>query len=431
MSDALARLDRLPRWPWSKGLLVNLGGSFFFAFFDIVVIGAALPTITKDFGVSAAAGGLAVTSGLVGLVVGSFLGAAAATRKSRVFALQSALWLFSLGMLLSVFAPNLTWLVVARFIAGLGTGADIAVVVTYVAEVSPLKSRGRITGFTTICGYAGIAVVPFLALVLTTQFTWGWRALFAFGALGAIIVVLTRRRVPPSPRLLAQRGETERLDRLVADAEARVEARVGDLPPVPPAAAVQVGTPKFRVGLIALFTAAWFVYYFGNYGWLVVAPTILTESGFTLASSLAFLALANLGLVAGAVASYFVADRFERKWLLVITFLAWSIALAVIGVAGSGAVLTVLGFVAAFTIGLGVPIFYAYTAEHFTSRQRPWGMAWTDGVGHLGGAVAPHVLIGLGLAAAFGGMALSGALVAVILLFTLRTRGRSLEELSG
>lgn len=430
MEAPLARLDRLPRWPWPRTLLVNLGGSFFFAFFDIIVIGAALPSITKDFGISAAAGGLAVTSGLIGLVLGGFAGAGIASRKSRVLALQSALWVFSLGMVLSVFAPNLTWLVIARFIAGFGTGADIVVVVTYVAEVSPLRSRGRITGFTTICGYTGIAVVPFLALVLTTQYAWGWRALFAIGALGALLVVLTRRRMPPSPRLLAEKGETARLEALVSEAEERVRGRIGELPPVVPSAPRPPGSSRLRVGLVAVFTIAWSFYYFGNYGWLVVAPTLLTQSGLALASSLTFLAIANLGLVVGAVASYYVSDRFERKWLLIVTLVVWSLALAVIGWAGSSVVLTVFGFAAAFTIGLGVPIFYAYTAEHFSSRLRPWGMAWTDGVGHLGGAIAPHVLIGLGLAAAFGGMALSGLAAAVILLFTVRTRGRSLEDLS-
>ena len=38
VAQDLARLDRLPVWPWPRRLLFNLGGSFFFAFFDIVVI---------------------------------------------------------------------------------------------------------------------------------------------------------------------------------------------------------------------------------------------------------------------------------------------------------------------------------------------------------------------------------------------------------
>ena len=49
----LARLDRIPIWPYPKSVLVIVGAGFFFAYFDIVTIGFALPVIAKEFGVSA------------------------------------------------------------------------------------------------------------------------------------------------------------------------------------------------------------------------------------------------------------------------------------------------------------------------------------------------------------------------------------------
>ncbi len=428
-SGPLERLDRLPKWPWSRWLLVNLGASFFFGFYDIVVVGATLPVIGDQFGQSASSMAWVVTVSLIGLVLGEFVGAWLATRRSRVLTLQTALWVFSIGMIISALAPSLWVLLLGRFLAGLGTGADIAIVVTYVAEISPSRMRGRITGFTTVCGYAGIAIVPFIAAVLLPAVDWGWRAMFAFGALGAVVLLLTRRHMPPSPRLLMLQGREADAERVVAEAEDRVRAQVPTLPPVVEASP-DVSLNRWRPVLLIVLSIAWIAYYFGNYGWLVVAPSILTENGFDLVSSLGFIAVANLGLVLGAVLAFLLADRLERKWLLMATFTVWGAALAGIAILASGAAIAILGFIAALTIGLGVPTFYAFTAEHVPSRVRPLGMAFTDGVGHLGGAAAPLILVGLTLTPAFGTMAVTGFVVVVLLILIPATRQRSLEQLA-
>lgn len=431
MTDlTLQRLDRLPRWPWSPWLLVNLGGSFFFAFYDVVIAGSALPVIGQQFDKSASTMGYVITINVIGLILGEFAGAWLAIRASRRTTLLIALWVFSLGMVISALAPSFWVLMAGRFIAGLGTGADIAVLVTYVAEISPSRMRGRITGFTTICGYVGIAIAPFLSTWLLPMGDWGWRVLFGFGAVGAIVIVLTRQHMPSSPRLLMLKGRQEQAEALVAAAEKRVEAKYGPLPPVvePP---VEVSAKHWRPWVLMIFSVAWIFYYFGNYGWLAVAPTILTQNGFSLESSLGFIAIANLGLVLGAVASYLVSDRVERKWLLAATLGVWTIALAAIALTGSGSAIAVLGFLAAFTIGLGVPVFYAFTAEHVPARIRPLGMASTDGLGHIGGALAPIVLIGMSMGVAFGWMAASGAVAFALMLVIPAVRGRSIEQVSG
>ena len=179
-----------------------------------------------------------------------------------------------------------------------------------------------------------------------------------------------------------------------------------------------------------MLAIAWIFYYFGNYGWLVAAPTILTQNGFGLASSLAFIAIANLGLIVGAVASYVISDRFERKRILLLALVVWALSLSAIGIIGTQASIAVFGFVAAFTIGLVVPTFYTYTAENFSNRMRPVSMAFTDGIGHLGAAAAPIILIGMTLQNAFLAMAGSGLVTAALLLRSRRTKGRTREELA-
>ncbi|HEY2259538.1 MAG TPA: hypothetical protein VGH45_07480, partial [Solirubrobacteraceae bacterium] len=48
----LARLDRLPVWPYERKLLWVVGAGYFFAFFDIVTISFAVPVIASQFHVA-------------------------------------------------------------------------------------------------------------------------------------------------------------------------------------------------------------------------------------------------------------------------------------------------------------------------------------------------------------------------------------------
>jgi putative MFS transporter len=85
--EILARLDRIPCWPYPRAVLAIVGAGIFFAFFDIVTIAAALPVLVKQLGVTAEAASRAVTFSLFGYIVGAFLVSRLADRVGRRFAL--------------------------------------------------------------------------------------------------------------------------------------------------------------------------------------------------------------------------------------------------------------------------------------------------------------------------------------------------------
>jgi putative MFS transporter len=215
-AELIARLDRIPIWPYPNSLLCIIGAGFFFAFFDVVTIGFALPVLTEEFGVSERRASWAVTSGLIGYILGALLDSRIGDRYGRRISLYLSVGAFSLGSLLSATSTSLNELILWRFISGMGIGAEIALVTTYMAESSPAPLRGRFTGWTLVAAYLGFAAVPLLAFHLVPSYSWGWRALFVAGALGGVVIGFMRRGMPDSLHWLVEHG---RLDEARANLE--------------------------------------------------------------------------------------------------------------------------------------------------------------------------------------------------------------------
>src|ERR1700761_3521836 len=229
-----ARLDRIPVWPYERKLLWVVGAGYFFAFFDIVTISFAAPVIATQFHVSKATVTLSVTSSLIGYIIGAFADSTIADKWGRKLSLGISVAVFSLGTILAAFSTNVTELIIFRFIAGLGIGAEIAAVTTYLGELAPARLRGRYTSWATTCAYAGFAVVPFIARALVPTFASGWRVLFLIGALGGATILFMRRGLPPSPRWLVAQGRTEEAEEVVATAEDTARANLDEHEELPP-----------------------------------------------------------------------------------------------------------------------------------------------------------------------------------------------------
>jgi MFS transporter, putative metabolite:H+ symporter len=437
----LARLDRIPVWPYEKRLLWVVGAGYFFAFFDIVTISFALPVIATQFHASKGAVSLSVTSSLIGYIIGALGDSVVADKYGRRLSMIVSVSLFSVGTILAALSWNVTTLVIFRFISGLGIGAEIASVTTYLGEISPAPLRGRYTSWATTCAYAGFAVVPFVARFLVPTYANGWRILFGIGALGGVTILFMRRGLPPSPRWLVTQGRVEEAHQIVTEAEATAREQL-DAEELPQPEAVPDEPRAERVPIkallrppmarrLVLFIAIWFVYYISNYGWLTLAPTLFVDKGYSLADSTTYLIVSGIGFLVGALATTRFSDRFERKYSAALFAVAWAISLVVIGLFVSPAIIIIFGFMASLTVGLLVPLLYTYTAEHFSTNARATGVAMTDGLGHIGGALAPLIVLGANTAWGFSGafivMAACGLVTAGLILLGIRATGRSLE----
>ncbi len=442
----IARLDRIQIWPYRTSLLWIIGVGFLVSFFDITNVGFGLPVFSKQLHLSAAAAAVPITASLLGYILGSYLNSSLADVVGRKSGIMWATALFTLGSLATVFTFDLTWLIIWRFITGMGIGAEIAAIATYMGEMSPAPVRGRYTGWANVFSFGGFAVVPFVALVLVPNFSWGWRALFFVGALAGF-TMFGIRNIPESPRWLLTKGRVDEAEAVVAEAEERARKKLGrDLPP-PVAAAEEHGSQSFPTrelfrppyaGRLILLLVIWIFLYLSDYAWLGLAPTFLVDKGFSLANSIVFLLVTGVGYPIGALLSAALGDVFERKYTIALVTLVWSLGLAAVGLFPSPAVIYIAGFILSTALALFFPLMYALTAESFPTRARASGVSLTDGVGHVGGALAPIIAVAAyawgavvsGFSSAFLYMAATGLIAAILIPFGIAATRRSLETVN-
>jgi putative MFS transporter len=443
LPELTARLDRLTVWPYSYLVLWTVGIGYFISFFDITNIAFGLPVFSKLFHMSPAEAAYPISSSLFGYMLGAWLNANLGDYAGRKPAIATATICFSVGCLGCALSNGLWSMVAWRFVTGMGIGAEIAIISTYIGELAPAGLRGRYTGLANVFSFVGLACVPILALWLVPNYIWGWRVLFLIGAFG-IFTLLAFPFMPESPRWLLSKHHEDRAEAIIHAAEIRTMARTGTalLPfvvvPLKPephgfATANLFRPPYLRD--VALLLGIWFFFYIGEYTWLGLGPTFFVDRGFTLTRSIMFMVMSSVGLSLGAVLSAWLGDRFERKYSILVGVCVWIAGFVVIALVPQPGVLYAFVFIVTVALGFIIPLMYTLTNESFPTNARSSGVALTDGLGHLGGAVGPvmattlYAFVGSaasGFTAVFLLVAASAAFAAVLLPFTISATRKTL-----
>lgn len=423
-------------WPY----LAIIGTGYFFTFYDITDIGFAMPQIQPQFHLSGnETTFLALAIGLIGYAVGSVAIGALADRFGRFKLLLVTLVLTAVGSFGDAASSGLTMLIIFRFVTGMGVGADLNLVSTYVGELAPARLRGRISVTTFLVGIIGQAVTPFVALALIPSLHNGWRWLFIIGGVIAVIALIARLELPESPRWLALHGRLDDAEDLVAQMETRARNRGAQLAePDPTEVDTRRGFP-FRELLrppylrrVIVLLAMWFFWYIGNYGFLGDAPTLFKAQG--LSASTLYLAIGAVGYPVGALIMIFGIDRYERKRLLTASSAIWLVAMLLVGTAASETVVIIGAFLASTALGMFLQAAYTYTAESFPTRARTSGFALCDGIGHGGGALGglelPVIVSSLSFFAGFAIIGVTGLIAGLIALAGPLASRLSLERIS-
>ncbi|WP_321816502.1 MULTISPECIES: MFS transporter [unclassified Paraburkholderia] len=453
-----ARIDRLPatRAVWSLVLLLSLGGWFeFYDLFFTAYVGPGLvksglysTTTASFFGFSGL--GAFVAASFAGLFIGTFCFTRLADRYGRrTMFTASLLWYsaatFVMAMQTSAPAINL-W----RLIAGIGVGIELVTIDTYVSELVPKHMRGRAFAFVHLVQYTAVPAVALLAWWFVPRAPLGfdgWRWVVMFGACGALIAWAIRRRVPESARWLAQRGRYEEAARVLATLEAKVEAQYGRALPAPsfdtastahatPAKArfAELWQPPYRRRTITLLVFNLFQA-IGFYGFASWVPTLLVSKGVTVTHSLLYSFVIAASNPFGPLIGMAIADRIERKTLIVLAALAIAVFGTLFAFQTAPAMLMLLGVLITLGGTLLSVGYHAYQVELFPTRMRATAVGFVYSMSRLSamfsGFMIAFALRHFGVPGVFA--LITGAMVmvmAAIGLFGPRTTQRSLEEIS-
>jgi len=368
--------------------IAGLGGILYG--FDMGVIAAALIYVRDSFRLSTVMQEVLVIAVLVGVMIGALIGGTVADRIGRRKTLIRGAILFILGSILAPLSPDVYVLFVARGLLGIAVGFTSVTAPVYVSELAPPQSRGMLIGLYQFALTLGIALADLVGYWFAAS--QGWRWMFGFGLVPAVLFLFMVLTVPESPRWLFVQNR-------LAEAESVLKSYTDE-------AGARLLLEDIRVSLMIKMERRWSALWspavrgslFIALGFMVLIPAtginailyygpqIFSLAGISSNKSAIFatLLVAITNVLATVIALVLV-DRVGRKPLLYVGLGGMTAALLVLSLcfhqhAGLGpslgkiATACLMFFITCYAFSIG-PIAWILVSEVFPLRVRGRGVA--------------------------------------------------------
>lgn len=448
-TELVRRLERLPMSRAQLRLVFMGGLGYTFDAMDGAVIAFVLAAVIKLWHLSNGQAGILGSALLIGYLVGAFLSGTLGDLIGRRKIIVWSLVFYSLATLASALVNDWEVFFAFRVLAGIGTGAQSAIIAPYMSEFIQSKVRGKYIG--ALAGFFsfGFVFASLLGYFLIPVSPVGWRLVIIITALPVLLLVWWRKGLPESPRWLLSQGRFDDAKKVVEDLERQVEAATSrPLPAVDvaaPVTGVDTQPGAFGQNLALLWSRAmvrtttmmwilWFSITFAFYGFFTWIPTLLVKSGLTITKSFEYSILIYLAQIPGYYTGAWLNERIGRKYTIVLYMGLGAVSAWLMASSHTDLAITVFGFCLSFFMNGTFAGVYAYTPEVYPTTFRTTGMGTASAFGRIGGISAP-IIIGLAYAAiGFGGVftittvVLAVGLVAVALL-GINTKGKTLEQI--
>jgi MFS transporter, putative metabolite:H+ symporter len=444
MSDIAiaARLNQMPVGSLHRKVTAIVGIGLFFDLYDVFLAGVLGTVLTKHFHVSSAVQPLLLGSAFLGMFLGAILFNRLADKMGRKKAFLFVLLIYSIFTFIGAFSPSVGFLIVVRFLAGLGIGAQPPLSDTYLSELLPAQDRGRMMAWAYTLQFCSTPVEGFLArwLVPTHFLMAGWRWLFIIGSLGALVIWFFQQSLPESPRWLESVGRIDEAKAIVAKFEKSVGSQWQ-----PKTTVVQTVEPA-KVPLSTLFAKGFakrtimlwifqLLQTLGYYGFGTLVPLILAKKGINVTSSLEYVTVSFLGYPIGSLLSLPIMERIQRKWLIVGAAFFMSVFGILFGISSSPAFIVLFGFLYTLVSNIFSNAYHIYQAEIYPTAIRATAAGSAYSLSRLMSGLMPFILLPVlnlhGATAMFGVVATAMVIIMIdIGILGPRTSGRSLEEVN-
>ena len=433
---------------YSKGFLyficaVSAMGGLLFGY-DWVVIGGAKPFYELYFGIgdSPLMQGVAMSTALVGCLIGAMVAGSAADKWGRKPLLMLAAVLFTISAIATGLFNDFTLFNIARVIGGIGIGVASALSPMYIAEVSPAEIRGRMVSLNQMTIVLGILAAQIVNMLLardtaipenlTWDIEWGWRWMFWAETVPAALFLVMSFFIPESPVFLKIKNE-EFLDELSGKAERRIKRREAGLK--------ELCQYKYGKVLLLGLVIAVFQQWCGTNVIFNYAQEIFTGAGYDVDGMFIDIVITGVANVLFTFVALYTIEKWGRRTLILIGAGGLGLIYLTLGtcyffeVKGVMMVVLVVAAISTYAMTLG-PVTWTLLAEIFPHRVRGIAMATCTFALWVGCCTLtfsfPSMNAALGSSGTFW---IYSAICICAFVFLFRncpeTKGKSLEELEN
>ena len=366
-------------------LVAAIGGLLYG--FDTAVINGALPFFKSHFQLNDVMTGWAVSSALLGCIIGAIGVGKPGDKYGRREMLKLSAILFFVSAIGTGLAQDINSFIIFRFIGGLAVGAASVLSPIYISEIAPATHRGKLIITFQLALVVGILVAFFVDYLLINTGENNWRYMFLSEAMPALVFLFLLFKVRKSPRWLMQKGKQEEAKESIIEVSPNTniqlfmneietsiklehEGKQERLFSRPNLKFTLIG---ICIGLFSQFTGVAIVFYY--------ATDIFRAAGFSTDSAIGQTVILGVTNLAFTILAMSLIDKVGRKKLLYVGTIGMAVSLGVFSWAfysGNTEGWLLLGilicYVAFFASSMGAVVF-VLLAEIFPNNIRSRGVA--------------------------------------------------------